>query len=73
MSKKPFWRSMTIQGIVIALMPVILAKFGITFEGSGEETLMNSVVTMLDEVITIGGSLMAVWGRKRATTRLSVK
>jgi hypothetical protein len=63
--------SKTIWGILIALIPTVLAKFGLQITdvaafAAGSEQTVNDVTALI-------GSVLAIYGRAKATGSLIVK
>lgn len=64
---KTFVRSRTIAGAVIAILPQVAALAGL---GISPEDATN-LWAHTEELVTIGGSLFAIYGRVAATKRIS--
>lgn len=64
MNEKPFFTSITFWGAVIAAIAPLLALFGIEFPGGTEG--------LADQLATLGGVLLALYGRFRAKTVLTL-
>jgi hypothetical protein len=60
---KQFWKSKTLWGVLITLIPTILQIAGIPF----------SVGELLGELIVAAGGGLAVFGRIQATNRLTLR
>ncbi len=68
MDSKFILQSKTIWGVVILVLPVILPMFGIEF---GADAIGESTVAF-NSLITLVGAVLAVYGRFKATTAISV-
>lgn len=64
---KGWLQSKTIWGVVVMLLPQVLALFGIKISGDDAATL----TTLLSTVATAIGGLLAIWGRATAKGGLS--
>lgn len=63
---KGFFASRTIWGALVALLGVVLPLFGIEFSSEDGSQLLS----VIDEVIVIAGTLFAMYGRIVATSRI---
>ncbi len=66
---KSWYKSMTMQGL-----GAILVGFALSFVGidAGESAaLVDRILASADEIMLIGGTLIAAWGRKRASGPLT--
>ena len=63
---KPWHHSKTVWGSLIALAATIAAAFGIDIDGDAQTALVEVIL----QLVTVGGSLMAVFGRISATTMI---
>ncbi len=68
--KKPWFQSATIIGIFVAAAPTIAGIFGFNID-SATNLEIGDILTMgaeaIEDLITLGGSLLAIYGRIRAT------
>ena len=63
---KPWYASRTIWGSIIALVAAVASAFGVEID----QQLQTSVVESLLQLVAIGGSIVAVFGRMTATTMI---
>jgi len=59
---KPFWLSVTFWGALFAVGAPLLAQMGIVFPTDG----------LADQVVSVLGGIVALYGRFRAKTNLTV-
>ncbi len=71
MNSKSFLTSKTLWGVLIAALPTLLGLFHLHITDVG--TFTTNVQDIVDQVTTLGGSALAVYGRVKATTALVVK
>jgi len=65
---KIFYKSKTLIGVVVAVLPQLLPVFGFSFSVD-DAVMINSAV---DSVISAAGALLAIYGRFVAKDSLSV-
>ena len=71
MNTKSFLTSKTLWGILLATLPTILGFFGYHITDLG--TFTAEAQAVVDQVTTLGGGALAVYGRVKATAALVVK
>ena len=77
---KAWYQSKTIIGVVLAFIPTILKLInpelvldaeGIIDDGfEGAQTIAQNADALWAQVLTVGGSLLAIWGRIKAKVKL---
>lgn len=65
-TKSPF-SSLTIGGIIVAVLPTIFGLFGFNLDADTASALARTV----DLGLTFGGAAVAIYGRIRATKRIT--
>lgn len=65
---KSFFRSKTIYGAVIAVLPQVVGLLGVDFSASDA----NEFAKYIEAIVTGFGGLLAIYGRVTAKERLSV-
>lgn len=68
---KSMFASKTLWGIVIAALPTVLGLFG--FKITDAAAFASGSTELVDTVITLAGSVLAAYGRFKATSSLVVK
>ena len=68
---KNLLQSKTIWGIIIAALPTVLGLFGLEVSDVGAFT--EGASALVDDGVTLAGSLLAIYGRIVATKALIVK
>ena len=63
---KPWYASRTIWGSNIALLAAVVSAFGVEIDQQMQTTFIESVL----QLVAIGGSILAVFGRMTATTQI---
>lgn len=63
---KGFFSSKTIWGSLVAILGVVLPLFGLNFSAEDGHQLLSAI----DELMSIGGMLFAMYGRVVATSRI---
>jgi hypothetical protein len=63
---KPFYSSLTIQGAIVAVLPIILSLLGVDLGVGGE----NIVSQAVEQGIQLVGIVMVIVGRYRANKRI---
>lgn len=63
---KPWYASRTIWGSIIALLAAVASAFGVEIDQQMQTTFIESVL----QLVAIGGSMLAVFGRMTATTQI---
>ncbi|NRB30289.1 MAG: hypothetical protein HRU27_06820 [Rhizobiaceae bacterium] len=63
---KPWYASRTIWGSIIALLAAVASAFGVEIDQQMQTTFIESVL----QLVAIGGSILAVFGRMTATTQI---
>lgn len=71
MNTKSFLASKTIWGVLVAALPAIIGLFGLHITDVG--TFTAGAQQNVDEITTLVGSALAVYGRLKATAILVVK
>ena len=71
METKSILQSKTIWGIAIAALPTLLSLFGLSV--TDVAAFSAGATEIVDALITLAGSAVAVWGRIAATKNLVVK
>lgn len=59
--------SLTIGGVLVAILPTILGVFGVDLDADTASALAHTV----DLGLTFGGAALAIYGRIRATKRIA--
>lgn len=68
---KSLFASKTVWGVVIAALPTVLAVFG--YKVSDVAAFTAGADQLVDGIITLVGSALAIYGRLKATASLVVK
>ena len=68
MNNKAFYKSKTIIGAIVSILPIILPAMGLSF-GSDDQMLVNSAV---DAGFQLAGALLAVYGRVKAKDKVTL-
>lgn len=68
---KSILASKTLWGVLIAALPTVLGLFGLHVTDAAQFTADAGQI--VDQVITLAGSVLAVYGRVKATAALVVK
>lgn len=68
---KSLFASKTVWGVVIAALPTVLAVFG--YKVSDVAAFSAGADQLVDGIITLVGSALAIYGRLKATASLVVK
>ena len=63
---KPWYASRTIWGSIIALLAAVASAFGVEIDQQMQTTFIESAL----QLVAIGGSMLAVFGRMTATTQI---
>ena len=63
---KPWYASRTIWGSIIALLAAVASAFGVEIDQQMQTTFIESAL----QLVAIGGSILAVFGRMTATTQI---
>ena len=63
---KPWYASRTIWGSIIALIAAVASAFGVEIDQHMQSTVVESAL----QLVAIGGSIVAVFGRMTATTMI---
>ena len=63
---KPWYASRTIWGSIIALLAAVASAFEVEIDQQMQTTFIESVL----QLVAIGGSMLAVFGRMTATTQI---
>ena len=63
---KPWYASRTIWGSIIALVAAVASAFGVEIDQQMQSTVVESAL----QLVAIGGSIVAVFGRMTATTMI---
>jgi len=63
---KPWYRSRTILGSIVAIIAAATSAFGIDIDGATQTAFIDVVL----QLVTVGGSLVAVVGRINATSMI---
>lgn len=74
--QKPFYASATIWGAGVAVVAGVAGVFGYTITPADQAALSDSiaqVVTLASSVAALGGGLLAIWGRVRASKTIGAK
>jgi Mg2+ and Co2+ transporter CorA len=66
---KPWWQSQTIWGSLVAIAAVIASFFGINLDQPAQDALLS----ILAEVVALGGAVVALIGRLRASAQVKLK
>lgn len=64
---KSFFASKTIWGAIIAILGTVLPVLGLNFTAADGQLLLSTI----DELMTIGGALFAMYGRVVAKSKIS--
>lgn len=68
---KSLFASKTLWGILIAALPTVLGLFHLHI--TDVATFTQNATDIVDSVLTLAGSVLAVWGRVTATKSLVIK
>lgn len=74
-ASKYILKSKTVVGVLIASVPAVLALFGKTLnvdDVTALGTAIQGVLGHLDGIVQLGGSLLAIYGRFTASSKLHV-
>ncbi|MFT4098441.1 MAG: hypothetical protein QM651_15090 [Rhodoblastus sp.] len=74
--QKPFYASATIWGAGVAALAGVAGIFGYTITPADQAALSDSiaqVVTLVSSVAALGGGVIAIWGRVRASKTIAPK
>ena len=63
---KPWYASRTIWGSIIALLAAVASAFGVEIDQHMQTTFIESAL----QLVAIGGSILAVFGRMTASTQI---
>ena len=63
---KPWYASRTIWGSIVALLAAVASAFGVEID----QQLQTSFVETALQLVAVGGSVLAVFGRISATTMI---
>lgn len=63
---KPWYTSKTIWGSIIALIAAVASAFGVEIDQHMQSTVVEAAL----QLVAIGGSILAVFGRMTATTKI---
>lgn len=65
-SRKPWYRSKTIIGALVAGASAVASMTGIDLDAEAQKTVVSTIL----EGSTIGGSILALFGRLKADTEI---
>ena len=66
---KPWWQSKSVIGGLVALLAVVLKGFGYDFGLENQQVIIDTLL----EVVSGAGAALAVYGRVKATKKLTTK
>jgi uncharacterized membrane protein len=67
---KSWWQSKTIWGAVITIIALIASLFGYQIDPQTQQIILDRTMAIVTAVGTIVGSVMAIYGRIKATKRI---
>jgi hypothetical protein len=65
---KPLWKSKTLIGVFVAVLPTLLSFFGVKIADVGEFSV--AVTEGIDQAVLLVGAVLAAYGRIKATAAL---
>lgn len=65
---KPWWQSTSIWGSVVAIIAMVASFFGFTLDADAQQT----VLTIITEIVGVVGAAIALIGRIRAKTTVTL-
>ena len=63
---KPWYASRTIWGSIVALLAAIASSFGMEIDAQMQTSFVETAL----QLVAVGGSIIAVFGRMNATTKI---